>query len=191
MRDFIIKYRKKHGLSIVGMAKLIGVSQTCYYGYEVLGRKPNKNSKLLFSKFYEENNKVENPKVEVKLQRKTEKVRIESVEELISSLNDGKDVFSERGYIYKKIDGFIVKYSGNLPVFVSSALDLSDKYYIEDVIPLSLKIGYKYINEDGQTVHIFSEDENGFLGVIEGCSSILHYTSAGKSDLSSDLIEEA
>ena len=135
------------------------------------------------------------PTITQTTQGKFEKVSLLDEVAIIDSLKNGKTVISSStGKRYKLIDGLIVNYSsGGLPLFINSAIDLSDKegYYCLQPVPLKLKVGGKYNRTDGIVGNVFAVDNDEYYVVFEGDTKLWKYNINGKClDGDLDLITE-
>lgn len=70
-------------------------------------------------------------------------------EEVIKALKDGKEVKGDDGYCCKMIDGVICVFVGGGWV-VGAGLDDEDKPYIEEAEPLKFEVGKFYKNRQGR-----------------------------------------
>lgn len=184
--DFI-RYAKRWGLNRAELAGQIGVAIKVLYNYKD-GKKLCGKSKRKLKAFYDtyiaptiEESKPtitqteRSNKTEI-VQGKFEKVSLLNEVAVIDSLNKGKTVISfNSGRRYKLVDGLIVTYSSNdTPLFINSAIDLTDKegYYCLQPVPVKLKVGGKYKRADGAIGNVFAITLTGtfcvtFLNDIE------------------------
>lgn len=125
-----------------------------------------------------------------------EKVSLLDEVAIIDSLNKGKIVISlSTSKRYKLVDGLIVNYSSSgVPLFINSAIDLTDKdgYYCLQPVPVKLRIGGKYNRSDGMIGIVFASDNDEYYVVFEGDKTLWKYDIDGKclNDNGLDLITE-
>lgn len=75
-------------------------------------------------------------------------------EEVIKVLKEGKEVKDNNGWTYKSVDGFIVKRSKEFPLLwlLNPVVTQEDKIYIEEAEPLKFEVGKFYKNRTGEKV---------------------------------------
>jgi protein involved in sex pheromone biosynthesis len=193
--DDFIKYADENCLNIHELADKIGISVNALYNY--------KNDKKLRTKtatklknFYDMYIAQTTDTITQTVQGKFEKVSLLDEVAIIDSLNKGKTVISfSTGKRFKLIDGLIVTYtSTNIPLFINSAVDLTDKdgYYCLQPVPVKLKVSKKYVTADNKIGIVFAADEDEYYVVFEGDKKLRKYDINGKclDDDGLDLITE-
>lgn len=198
IQDFI-DYKKQHKLTDKEMSEKIGIPYVTYFKH-VSGRTKNSNNitAAKFKDFYDKY--IKNEKVIEKIFKseptkpvvkpKTEKVYIESIEDMIAELRNGSTIYVDgTNKTIKLVDGFIVRYDGFMQVSINGAILCSEKHYVIKEIPLKLEIGKKYVAKDGRVATIFARTEMGrFLGVFEGDPKVRSYLSTGDDVSDNDVL---
>ncbi len=107
-------------------------------------------------------------------------------EEVIKVLKEGKEVKDNNGWTYKSVDGFIVKRSKEFPLLwlLNPIVTQEDKIYIEEAEPLKFEVGKFYKNRKGEKWlcgFIGSETLNYPVRLISTISGeVLLYTLEGR-----------
>lgn len=110
---------------------------------------------------------------------------LKTKEDIIKALKDGKKLY-EKDYPqnhYEMIDGIICGQSGkNSPFIINCAMDMDDKFYIEEEKPLTIEVGKFYRTRDGRRAYCFYKEEGTLYTnhfVIDGESRYGIYTDDG------------
>ena len=91
-------------------------------------------------------------------------------EEVIKALKEGKEVKSNFDYCYKMIDGVICVFCGGGWVF-GTHIDNEEKPYIEEVEPLKIEVGKFYRTKGNKKAYVYFAHGNGlFRAVSEDCT---------------------
>lgn len=204
--DFI-KYAKRWGLNRHDLAQQLGVAVRVLYNYRD-GKKLCGKSKKKLKAFYDTHiaptieeskptiTQTESLNKTEPVQGKFEKVSLLDEVAIIDSLNKGKTLISfNSGRRYKLVDGLIVTYSSNdTPLFISGAIDLSDRdgYYCLQPVPVKLKLSRKYVSVENKIGTVFAIDKDEYYVVFEGDKNLWKYDINGKclDDNGSNLIME-
>lgn len=199
-KELINELAKKHNTTVTGLAKIVGVCLSTLYRYctwddSAIHSKKALTQKKKFDKVMEKliNKEKEMPHKQEN-NEKYLRVNIESAEELCYQLSQGVEVFQEKSNdSLKLVDGLIVKFRGNNPVFINCAISLDGKYYIKVPKPIKVEIGKKYLTRDKKEAIVVSKDEEYFKSVIigDGLSSVVDSTGKNiNSYCEYDLVEE-
>lgn len=186
----IIDYQKRMQLTYQEMVEKTGIPFSTYYK---LANGSTKNCKGVNATklkiFYDKYIKTEKVIEEIfkseptkpVVTPKTEKVYIESIEDMIAELKNGSTVYVDgTNKTIKLVDGFIVRYDGFIQVSINGAILCSEKHYVIKEIPLKLEVGKKYVAKDGRVATVFAKTEAGrFVAVFEGDAKVRSYLSTG------------
>ena len=82
-------------------------------------------------------------------------------EEVIKALKEGKEIKSEEGCRYKMIDGVICFFTKTTGWLVGTHIDNEEKPYIEEAEPLKFEIGKFYKTRDGGKALLAFIGDNG------------------------------
>lgn len=198
MQDFI-DYKKQHKLTDKEMCEKIGIPYVTYYKH-ISGRTKNSNNitATKFKDFYDKYIKRDQIIEEIckseptkpVVTPKTEKVYIESIEDMIAELKSGNTVYVDgTNKTIKLVEGFIVRYDGFMQVSINGAILCSEKHYVIKEIPLKLEVGKKYVAKDGRVAMVYAKTEAGrFLGVFEGDPKVRSYLSTGDDVSDNDVL---
>lgn len=195
MQDFI-DYAKQHGLNNKEMSEKIGMPYVTYYKYIRGGTKtPSEVTADKLKDFYDRYIKRDQiiediftyEPIKPIIKPKTEKVYIESIEDMIAELKSGNTIYiDDTNKTIQLVDGFIVRYDGFMQVSINEAILCSEKHYVIKEIPLKLEVGKKYIAKDGRIATIFAKTQTDrFLATFEGDTNVRSYNSNG-NDVGSD-----
>lgn len=110
-------------------------------------------------------------------------------EEVIKALKEGKEVKDDGGCFYKLVDGFIVSADEFANWTINQNLDLYDRVYIEEVEPLKIEVGKFYRTKGNKKAYVYHAYGNGlFRAVCGDCTNSYciddkgEYTSSPKVD---------
>mgnify|MGYP003293852571 CR=1 FL=1 len=185
-------------MGVEELAKKIGIPYHTYYKFVKGGTKQMSKTRFKLCKFYNENIKnkvVEKPVVEQKPQykAKTEKVYLESVEEIISELKNGSEIYiNDSEHSLKLVDDYLVCYKKGGAISINPVILCSERYYVIKPIPLKLEVGKRYRAKNGSIVTIFNADGHKFVGVVDGREGFVEYYPNGVHYYENeyDLVEE-
>lgn len=192
MQD-IIDYQKQMQFTYEEMSEKTGIPYSTYYKL-VNGSTKNCKGvnatklKIFYDKYINKEIRVEPTKQVIK--PKTEKVYLESIEDIIAELKSGNTIYVDgTNKTIQLIDGFIVRYDGFLQVSINGVILCSEKHYVIKEIPLKLEVGKKYVAKDGRIATVFAKTENGrFLAVFEGDTEVRSYLSTGDDVCDDDIL---
>lgn len=178
-------YRKRNNITKRDFSNMLGVSQHTYNDWLSGKRPPRTRFTANLQAFYEANikGKVESrDSTEPTLkERKKEKRTLYDMMDVLSELKDGNTVYlTNTPYSLKIVDGFIVRYNGDVIVSIGSPMLSSDEYHVYKPIPLNIKIGGRYKNCKGEVITIYKQTEDGgFVGVFDYTGNGSFYNSKG------------
>lgn len=184
----IIDYQKRMQFTYQEMSEKTGIPFSTYYklangSTKYCNSVNDKKLKDFYNKYI---NKWETPTGGIEPTKpvvtpKTEKVYIESIEDMIAELKSGNTVYVDgTNKTIKLVDGFIVRYDGFMQVSINGAILCSEKHYVIKEIPLKLEVGKKYVAKDGRIATVFAKTEAGrFVAVFEGDAKVRSYLSTG------------
>lgn len=180
-------YRKKKNLTKREFSNMLGVTNPTYDDWLSGKRTPRTRFTANLQAFYEANikGKVESrDSTEPTLkERKKEKRTLYDMMEVLSELKDGNTVYlTDTDYSLKIVDGFIVRYKGDVIVSIGSPMLPSDDYHVYKPIPLKIQIGKRYLTAKGEKVTIYTKDDDGtFKGIFDHTGNTNFYNSNGIS----------
>lgn len=119
-----------------------------------------------------------------------EVVQLYNYEELIEALRNGEIIYSN-GFEYELSDNILLKKQSSNVVAVNPALLLDVSYFVKRKRQLKLKVGCKYLSENG-VYYIFHKNNNDlFMGINKQTDEIIHFRENGEAfDSVCDLIKE-
>jgi transcriptional regulator with XRE-family HTH domain len=178
-------YRKMKNLTKREFSNMLGVAQNTYNYWLAGEKKPRTRFMANLQAFYDANikGKVESrDSTEPTLkERKKEKRTLYDMMDLLSELKDGNTVYlTDTPYSLKIVDGFIVRYNGDVIVSIGSPVLASDKYHVYKPIPLNVQIGKRYLTANGEKVTIYRQGDDGiFKGIFDHTGNENFYDSNG------------
>lgn len=178
-------YRKKNNLTKRDFSNMLGVSQNTYNYWLAGEKKPRTRFTASLQAFYDTHikGKVESrDSTEPTLKgRKKEKRTLYDMMDLLSELKDGNTVYiTDTPYSLKLVDGFIVRYVGDVVVSIGSPVLSSDEYHVYTPIPLKIQIGKRYLTAKSEKVTIYTQQDDGtFEGIFDYTGTISFYNSKG------------
>lgn len=199
-KELIKELAKKHNTTVLGLTKIAGVSlatlyKYCKYDDSVAHSKRTLTQKKKFDKIMK---KLINEGKDIPYKREDNekylRVSLETAEELCYQLSQGVEVFQEcSNDSLKLLEGLIVRFRDNNPVFVNCAISLDEKYYIKVPKPITVKIGKRYLTRSNKEAIVITGEENFFKAIVIGDGTSFTVDSTGKnidgySEL--DLVEE-
>ena len=203
-REDFIKYAKQNGLTQKQMSELIGFPLITYCKYiNGLVDKPRPTTKEKLKEFY--NNHIRREEVEptseieetptiVTFKPKTQKVYLESVEDVIDELQANNEIFveSSTGHSIKLVSGFVVRYKDGGAISINAPILCSERYFVIKPIPVTLQVGKRYRARNGSIVTIFNVDGHRFMGVVDGKEGFVEFDPKGLHYYTNefDLVEE-
>ena len=84
------------------------------------------------------------------------KVYLETPEEVIKALKEGKVIKDDNGYSYKLVDGFIVS-TQDYDVYIGATISGLEKPYILENEPLKLEVGKFYKTRAGRKAFVYAK----------------------------------
>lgn len=172
-KQFFKDLVKKHNMTMTDLGKALEVSMSTLYRYvkwdenashskRELTEKKKFDKKL--SKFIEgkkgKKGTNETKPIEI-VSGKYIAVPVNSAEEICYQLSQGIEVFQEGSNdSLKLVEGIIVRFRGNNPVFINCAISLDEKYYIKVPKPIIVEVGKRYLTRDNKEAVVFVGGEN-------------------------------
>lgn len=208
-REDFINYAKENNLSQQKLGELIGVPQVTMWKYlNGAVTQPSLKTMKKLTDFY--NKYIKLPVgVDVSLpaepeeiftepvvtyKPKTQKVYLESVEDVIAELQGDNEIFveSSTGHSIKLVSGFVVRYKDGGAISINAPILCSERYYVIKPIPLTLQVGKRYRAKNGSIVTIFNVDGCEFMGVVDGKQGFVEFDPKGLHHYNHefDLVEE-
>lgn len=94
--------------------------------------------------------------------------RLTSPEDIIDALMDGQTVINETSDTeLKYYNGMTVRYRNNLPIFINSAIDCSETYYVIKPKPIIMEVGTSYVLQNGTIGFCFQNSEHTYSLAIK------------------------
>ena len=87
------------------------------------------------------------------------KVYLETPEDVINALKEGKVIQDDTGYSYKLVDGFIVNTVGNNFIVGDNVFSRNKPYILEEE-PLKIEVGKFYKTRDGRKAWVVSRQKS-------------------------------
>lgn len=83
------------------------------------------------------------------------KVYLETPEEVIKALKEGKTIKTENGYVYELKDNFIIQTILGKKGSINTTIFFDKDYYIDEPEPLKIEVGKWYETRDHQKARCF------------------------------------
>lgn len=94
--------------------------------------------------------------------------RLTSPEDIIDALIDGQTVINETSDTeLRYYNGMTVRYRNNLPIFINSAIDCSEAYYVIKPKPIIMEVGTSYVLQNGTIGFCFQSLEHTYSLAIK------------------------
>lgn len=90
---------------------------------------------------------------------------LDTPEEVIKALKEGKDVRSGTGCCYKMIDG-VICVIGRSGWCIGTHINDAENPYIEEVEPLKIEVGKFYRTKDNKKAYVYFGYGNGLFRVV-------------------------
>ena len=112
--------------------------------------------------------KPETPQPQLQVKPDMIKECLTSPEEIIDTLMSGQTlIHKDTGNEIKYYNGMTIRYRNGLPIFINSAIDCSEAYYVIKPKPIIMEVGASYVLQNGTIGFCFQNSEHTYSIAIK------------------------